>query len=277
MRGPQRFHAAPRPFDPWTAPWPSKRHDARRLVPGFETREAAHAEQVRRRRRLFAARSQEDREPRDHAEVMRACAPGRRCLLPICTKCLRRYRVWLAGEALRLFEAEPELIFVTIVPPRAAVAPGLGPGRVDVRRLMDWLRQVLHRLGCAWCVVGGVDGTYELPAGEWQLHFHLVAPAAARPAFEEVRRYCAETPTGSAPVVIRRVADRAACATYCCKGFWWERARFVDRTGAARVAKRRLGRRRHAEWLLWRGRQGLTDLTFLYRARRQGHRLVRVP
>ncbi len=93
----------------------------------------------------------------------------------------------------------------------------------------------------------------------------------------EVRRYSADTPTESAPAVIRVVSDRARCTTCCRKGFWWERAGFIGRSAAARVAKRRLDQSRHAEWLAWRGMQGLTDLTFLHGVRRRGGRIVRSP
>ncbi len=69
---------------------------------------------------------------------------------------------------------------MTVIPERAAIAPGT-PAGFEAKRPMDCLRQVLRRLGCDGVVVGGLDGTYELPADEWQLHFHLLAPARPRP------------------------------------------------------------------------------------------------
>jgi hypothetical protein len=95
--------------------------------------------------------------------------------------------------------------------------------------------------------------------------------------FEALRPYCTETPTGSAAVDIEEVedADRAYLATYCCKGFWWQRVRYVDQNRKPRIRKVRLSSRRHAEWLLWRGAQELNALTSLYGARREGKTLVR--
>ena len=89
-------------------------------------------------------------------------------------------------------------------------------------------------------------------------------------------RYSSQAAT-AAPVVVEEVVHRPGLATYCCKGFWPERVRWVDASGARRTGKRRLARPEHLEWLAWRGMQGLTDLTFLYGVRRRGGRIVRSP
>jgi hypothetical protein len=266
---------AARPFDPWQSSLPKRLHDVRRLAPKFETPTHAQAEKKRRQHQL--------RKTGRQAELalawrLRACRSGKRCLLPICPRCMRRFRIWFSSEVLQLFANEPELIFVTIIPPRAN-PPNGKLAEFEAKRSGDWLRQSLHRLRCKAPVIGGLDGTFEQSLGEWQLHYHLIVPCSARPMIDALRRYCRETSTGSAPVVIHDVPpeDRARMVSYCCKGFWQERIHYTGRDGKRRSSKRRLNGRQHLAWLKWRGSHDLAELLFLYGARRYGSTILPAP
>ena len=141
--------------------------------------------------------------------------------------------------------------------------------------MSDTLRQQLTRAGCLGPIVGGLDGTYEQWAEHYQPHFHLIAPASARKAFETLRPLYPQTATGSAGLVIKPVTDLASGLSYCQKASWSQRVHFEDALERERSAKRRLEPEQELEWLSWQASRSLASLLFLYGARRYGHVLRR--
>lgn len=249
---------------------PLAHHDIRKLHAGFESIEAARAEQ-RHRLQLLASSQTDDGQIEAR---LRRCKKGARCQNAACRLCMRRLRIWWVGELMQVFQAEDALISVTLIPPKAPVAVG-ELSRFSQGRLFDSVRQQLTRAGCTSPVLGAIDGTFEYSESVWLPHVHLIAPANCRPAFESCRRLYPETGTGSAGMVIKKVNDRAGIISYCLKGYWQKRVPFTAASGRTRHKKCRLDPPQELEWLRWQAAQSPTALLFLYGVRRYGQSLRR--
>ncbi len=108
-------------------------HDVRERLEGFET----IAEVEERSASLCRILEKGDQEHKQLAERLRRCGKGRRCCAVVCPRCRRRYRLWLVGEMLRLWEGRRDLSFVTVLPPdcrlRAGELEGFRPRRLSER------------------------------------------------------------------------------------------------------------------------------------------------
>ena len=167
-----------RALDPWAFPSSRQVHDARKLVGGFETIDAAKAERDLRVRHLRTAGSIAHQRL---AGKLESCAPKARCRSAACPICCRRLRMWITGAVLKILGRIPDPIAATLIPSGQAVPTG------DLRdfspkRFGGMLRQQLRRAGAgSHIIVGGIDGDYDEMHQLWQPHFHLIASAALGP------------------------------------------------------------------------------------------------
>ena len=124
------------------------------------------------------------------------------------------------------------------------------------KRFGDMLRQQLRRAGAgSQVIVGGIDGEYDEMHQLWQPHFHLIAPAALGPTFDELRgRFYPKSDRVYRPVLTQPVNDPARQVSYCVKSFWPQKVRYLDDAGKKRTSPRRLDNALHVEWLAWRDR-----------------------
>ena len=263
-----------RTLDPWAFPSSRPEYDVRKLVGDFETVGKAKAERGLRIRHLRTAGSIEHRRLADKLE---SCAPNARCRSAACPICCRRLRMWITGAVLELLDGIPDPIAATLIPSGQAVPTG------DLRdfspkRFGDMLRQQLRRAGAgSQIIVGGIDGDYDEMRQSWQPHFHLIAPAALKPTFDELRdRFYPNSDRVHRPVLTQPVKDPARQVSYCVKSYWLQKVRYLDGAGEKRRAPRRLDNALHVDWLVWRDQFPLADFLFLHGVRRYGGEL-RIP
>ena len=196
-----------RALDPWAFPSSRPEYDVRKLVGDFETVEKAKAERGLRIRHLRTAGSIEHRRLADKLE---SCSPNARCRSAACPIGCRRLRMWFSGAVLELLGEIPDPIAATLIPGGQAVPTG------DLRdfspkRFGDMLRQQLRCAGAgSQIIVGGIDGDYDEMHQLWQAHFHLIAPAALKLTFDEVRdRFYPNSKRVYRPVLTQPVNDPA--------------------------------------------------------------------
>jgi hypothetical protein len=217
-----------RAFDPWSYPPPRPHTDVRKLVGDFETVDAAKAERDLRVRHLRMAGAIEHGWLADKLE---ACAPDARCRSAACPICRRRLRMWFTGAVLEILGEIPDPIAATLIPGDQAV-PASGLRDVSL----------------------------------WQSHFHLIAPAALGPTFDEMcSRFCPKSDRICRPVLTQPVNGPAKQVSYCVKSYWPQKVRYLDGAGKKRTSPRRLDNALHADWLAWRDQFPLADFLFLHR------------
>ena len=132
-----------------------------------------------------------------------------------------RYRIWLVSECMQLYGSERDLVMITLIPPatsgpRRPIAPKIR-AQTDVRHTQTAIDPGRFPAGP---IVGGLDRTSQQWAEHYQPHFHLIAPASARKAFETLRPLYPQTATGSAGLVIKPVTDLASGLSYCQKALF---------------------------------------------------------
>jgi hypothetical protein len=256
--------------DPWACPIP-KRSDPARLRINFETADEAVSERNLRMRHLRRAGIP---EATWLAQELASCTLGVRCRSAACPICYRRFRRWWVGNTLQLLRGIPSLVHATLVHAEDAVSLGRIQD-ISLGNMADALRQRLRRAGLRGIVIGGIDGEYDVAHGVWQPHYHLIFPAVSVPSFEVLRRYYPSDGRVYRPVLVQPAHDRAQQISYCVKGYWPQKVRYVDRFSQKRTRKLRLDEPLHVAWLLWRAQLLPTEITFLQGVRRYGCKLRR--
>jgi hypothetical protein len=246
------------------------KEDVRKLLVEFESFDAAKAE---RKIRVKAIKGKHARQLR---KALKQCQKNRRCLLPICPVCMRRYRIWYTSRTLRLLAHAGPLLFVTLVDPDDAFSAEELEG-FQPKMLIERVRHRLRRAGIS-LVIGGLDGEFDDGKAKFQPHIHFVCPVSeAGKLMEMARRFYPSSDTVYRGMVIKEVRDSvedvAKVMTYTCKTFW---PRTFHGAGL-RVKPKRLRSARHIAWLLWLGRYGLGDLQLFYGVKRQGDEIVITP
>jgi hypothetical protein len=266
--------------NPFVYGCPPARYDIRLLSSKNETREL----ESERRRNVASLRFKDTMEARQLAAQLLSCTPEHRCLLAVCPFCVQQLRVWSTWQALLLFEDEPDLISVTLRPPRAAFAPS------DLRsfcpqRFGQALRQQMRRGGLGTePVYGGIGAEIDDHTDLIRPHFHIVTLSSLRPAFEalaarfyaeaEVRVTPGKPPAYSCAHIGSPAANRHAVLARTQEAHCPSCSRQLSR-GQELDAKPTCQEPLHPEWLLWRARYSLTEFLFLSGIRRCGGELRR--
>ena len=115
---------------------PEPKRDLRRQLAGFDELGKVHAED----RRLVRLLAEGNTTERAIGKRLAGCRDGRRCLLPMCRKCRRRYRVWLVAEMHRLLGKRQDLLFLTLIPPDLRLPAGR-LHRFDAKRLIERVKR----------------------------------------------------------------------------------------------------------------------------------------
>jgi hypothetical protein len=201
---------------------------------------------------------------------MLCCDGGAPCEEILCSRCGRRYRVWLAGQCLS-FAVEPveaHLITVLLV----AVGGGL-LHTVDVRAEHDRLRKRLIRCGVR-SAIGGTEAAYDAPNDQWIVHVHLLVFGEIKHAIARLR-VMAKSDGLERPVKCQRVRDLVSQVTYLQKFVTYHRPGKAGACG--KRWPRPLKPRQVAELARWFAPRHFGDFAFLLGFRRRGSRIVAEP
>jgi hypothetical protein len=261
----------PTPAAPWQGWKPQcPEHDIRKLLPEFETVKRARREQRRRYRRLQRGNSEEQQL----ASKLKGCCKKQRCQSAACSICMRRFRLWLSGEMLRLFGNTTGLLFVTLVPP-TTVCPADELDTLSPRRMGDMLRQQLIRAGLGHVTaIGGIEVDLNDATQMWEPHFHIIVAGSTPAQFEALREhgYTSDT-TIQRPMRTDKVRNPARQFSYCLKSYCTRKVSYQDPRGKQRTRKLRLRNPHHNAALLWLDQQQPTDLVMMRGMRRYGSEL----
>jgi hypothetical protein len=235
-------------------------------VDGFiETRADAERNRMRNLRSLASAGN----FPRLLGRMLR-CGDGAPCEELLCSRCARRYRLWLAGQCLS-FAVEPvEAHIVTLL---LVAVGGAQLHRVDVRAEHGRLRKRLIRCGIK-SAIGGTEAAYDAPNDRWVVHVHLLVFGESKHAIARLKEM-AKRDGLERPVKCQRVRDVLSQVTYLQKFVTYHRPGKASSAGKGRAYP--LKPRHVAELARWFAPRSFGDFAFLLGFRRRGSRIVAEP
>ena len=231
----------------------------------IETRADAERNRTRNLRSLRSAGTL----PQLMGRMLR-CDDGAPCEELLCSRCARRYRLWLAGQSLSFVVEPVEAHIVTIL--LIAVGGGL-LHTVDVRAEHQRLRKRLIRCGIR-SAIGGTEAAYEAPNDRWIVHVHLLVFGEIKKAIA-LLRVMAKSDGLERPIKCQRIRDVLSQMTYLQKFATYHRPGKASSAGKGRAYP--LKPRHVAELARWFAPRHFGDFAFMLGFRRRGSRIVAEP
>jgi hypothetical protein len=193
------------------------------------------------------------------------------CARPLCPRCARLYRRWVAGQVIKQVPAAGgSAYFITAY--GQSIEPS-GLHRVSIKKFHNRFRQRLRRAGLAKSIiVGGTELSWRAREKLWCLHLHLVAANATKEALEALRKACGGDLMGQPAMVARPIYDLGSVATYMQKFSLTHRP--VARMGQRRPGLVPLPRRQARELARFLLDHSFEDFLFLSGCRRRGSKIV---
>ncbi|MDQ0349817.1 hypothetical protein [Ancylobacter vacuolatus] len=148
----------------------------------------------------------------------------------------------------------------------------IDPERLQILTAKHLKRQFLSHLersgisSIEGCLVAFIHGEFEPTSGLFQLHLHGMGTRKKVRALHRLKGNWGylKTVTGSHPIRVEMVRNRAAQVSYLLKSYWPSRAvREVDGVQRRNRDKRRIPEPYHSEVLCWFHRQTLGDMTIV--------------
>jgi hypothetical protein len=207
--------------------------------------------------------------PRLMGRMLR-CDDGAPCEELLCSRCARRYRLWLASQSLSFVVEPVEAHIVTIL--LVAVGGGL-LHTVSVRAEHHRLRKRLTRSGIR-SAIGGTEAKYEASDDRWVVHVHLLVFGEIKHAIARLR-VIAKSDGLERPVKCQRVCDPLNQVTYLQKFVTYHRP--GKASAGARGWAYPLKPRHVAELARWFAPRHFGEFAFLLGFRRRGSRIVAEP
>jgi hypothetical protein len=228
----------------------------------FETVEDAHAESIRSETVLKMAGA-----PRHLREYLAECRAGDYlCEQPFCPSCARQFRRWFIGEALRLSNGRPAHI-MTVLLARASDIRDLDP-----QPFRHSLRKRLDRAGLGDAVViGGFEIVWRAVDKHWVLHANLDILDAQKRAITRFEDSFSSS-AFARPTQTVLANDLPEQISYLLKFSTYHRP--YRQIGPRRSPAKPLNGKEHVALVNWMWQHPFGDMVFLYRARRQGARLI---
>lgn len=208
----------------------------------FETFEdAIHWRKVHRTKLKTATRRQ-----RRAARPLMKCHRGHRCDTEACRVCLREFRLWWLGEAVRIVVQRPHWTRCSVIP-EGWLVPYKQLSGFDLDAEIKRIRKRLERSALHGRVVlGGVDVSLNALNNQivgWQFHLYLIVEGANDKVLRNaIKAVFAPEPTAQEPYHFEQI-DKTGffdVSTYAYKAFFERRSEFTKSNGKQGVKHQRL-------------------------------------
>jgi len=137
------------------------------------------------------------------------CTVDAPCAEILCSRCARRYRLWLGSELTHLAAHGPPAFTVTILL-EAAQGPALS--KIEPRVLHARVRKRLMRAGIP-AAIGGTEASYRSKEDRWIVHLHLLVFDTLEQGALRLRAAFHDADLDR-PVVCKRLCNRVAQISY---------------------------------------------------------------
>jgi hypothetical protein len=242
----------------WTRHGDSTPAEAKEVLNQIETR--AQASEYRELN-LRALRGHHD----SLVKAISRCTVDAPCAEILCSRCARRYRLWLTSELTHL-AAHGAPAFVATLLLEAAQGPALS--KIEPRLLHERVRKRLTRAGIE-AAIGGTEASYRAKENRWIVHLHLLVFGTLGSTAVRLREIFADSELGR-PVVCQSLRNRAAQISYLQKFQTCHRPGEAGFSGRGRAYP--MKRMQIDQLAQWTERRRFEDFLFVLGLRRRGSR-----
>jgi hypothetical protein len=242
----------------WTRRGNSTPAEAKEVLDQIETR--AQASEYRELN-LRALRGRHD----SLVKAISRCTVNAPCAEILCSRCARRYRLWLASELTHL-AAHGAPAFVATLLLEAAQGPALS--KIEPRLLHERVRKRLTRAGIE-AAIGGTEASYRAKENRWIVHLHLLVFGTLGSTAVRLREIFAGSELGR-PVVCQSLRNCAAQISYLQKFQTCHRPGEAGFSGRGRAYP--MKRLQIDQLAQWTERRRFEDFLFVLGLRRRGSR-----
>jgi hypothetical protein len=238
-------------------------------------------EDAKQWRRIHRNKLRHTRRQRRVARTLGKCRPGHRCETEACRVCMREFRVWWAGEAVKIMLQRPlwtRCSVITnglLVPYRQLWQFRLS---AEVKRIRKRLqRSKIH----GRVVLGGLDISLNIENNVivgWQIHPYLIVEGQNDAALQEaVKKALPPEPTALVPYDFVEITDPLEVITYAYKAEIKRRSGYVGTHGNHLTKDQPLKGGDIRELVPFLARHKVGARLILCGVRRNGQRLVFTP
>jgi hypothetical protein len=243
----------------------------------FETFEdAIHWRQIHRKKLKVGNKRQ-----RRAARTLTKCRNRYRCGTEGCRVCMREFRLWWAGEAIKIMLQRPDWTSCSIITEGLLVPYG----QLTKFDLYAQIKRLRKRIGRSKLhsrvVLGGLDISLNLENNKiigWQFHLYLVVEGKDDAKLEQaVRDAFPPEPTARVPYDFAEITDLLEVITYAYKAQIKRRSGFVGKNGNHRTDDPPLKGADIRKLLPFLAKYKVGARLILCGVKRNGHRLVFTP
>jgi len=242
----------------------------------FETFEDAVRRRKVHRKRLKAA----TRRQRHAARPLMKCRNAHRCETEACRVCMREFRLWWLGEAVKIMVQRPNWTRCSIISKGLRVRYR-GLSTFDLSSEIKRLRKRLERSALRGRVVlGALDVSLNLENNRikgWQWHVYLIVEGANDETLQNaIKRAFPSDPKAFVPYDFEHInpTDYLKVATYAYKALFKRRSGYKDSQGNHRTKDLPLKSRDLRRLLPFLAKHKVGARLILSGVRRNGQRLV---
>jgi hypothetical protein len=203
-------------------------------------------------------------------EAISRCTVDDPCAEILCSRCARRYRLWLTSELLHLTAHGPPA-FVATVLLQATQGPTLS--EIEPRILHERVRKRLTRADIA-AAIGGTEAAYRAKEDRWIVHLHLLVFDRLEPGRARLRE-AFPNPVLDRPVVCQRLRNPVPQISYLQKFQTCHRPGVVGFSGRGRTYP--MKPEQIGQLAEWTRRFRFEDFLFVLGLRRRGSRFEPQP
>jgi hypothetical protein len=243
----------------------------------FETFEDALGWRKVHRNKLKTATKRQRRAARP---LMR-CHRGHRCDTEACRVCIREFRLWWTGEAVKIMLQRPSWTRCSVIA-KDLLEPYRRLSTFDLAAAVKRIRKRLQRSGIHDRVVlGGLDVSLNLEKNKvqgWQFHLYLIVEGQDDATLQNaIKKAFPAEPTAHVPYDFAPVTDPLEVITYAYKAEIKRRSGYVGSSGNHQTKDQPLKGAHLRELLPFLASYKVGARLVLCGVRRNGQRLVFTP
>lgn len=173
------------------------------------------------------------------ALALKKCRPGHRCGTEACRVCMREFRLWWLGEAVKIMVQRPDWTRCSVITNGLLVSYGQ-LSKFDLTAAVKRIRKRLSRSGISdRIVLGGLDVSLNLEKNKmmgWQFHLYLLIEGKNDAHLQAmVKNAFPPEPTAPAPYDFVEITNPLEVVTYACKALFKRRSGYVGSDGKHRT------------------------------------------
>ena len=209
------------------------------------------------------------------------CRRNHRCETEACRVCMRDFRLWWTGEAVKIILQRPNWTRCSVITEGLLIKPGQ-LSSFDLAGAVKRIRKRLERsLIHDRIVLGGLDVSLNLESNKmsgWQFHLYMLIEGKNSDNLQAaVKKAFPPEPTALAAYDFEEVTDPLKAITYTYKALIQRRSEYINRDGNHETANQPLKGADLRELLPFLSRHEVGARLILCGVRRNGQRLVFTP